>query len=102
MDNPLAPLVKIRGNLANVVSEHGLRIEQFVVIPGKNPQGPHRVSVKMFTTEDDQPDAIEVKMAEMARKEEQEEKAKHREEKLGALPQALEQIEQDLEGGGLL
>jgi hypothetical protein len=53
--NPLAPLSKLRDRVAAAVKARGLILQQFVVIPGADPNGPHRAQIVLVPDEDWKP-----------------------------------------------
>lgn len=76
--NPLAPIAKLRDRVAAAMKAKGLILQQFIVIPGADPAGPHRAQVVLTIDEDFKPDEPPVndpefervmKEAEMAEKE---------------------------------
>lgn len=55
--NPLAPLAKLRDRVAAAARAKGLVLQQFVVVPGNDPEGPHRAQVVLLLDEDWKPEA---------------------------------------------
>jgi hypothetical protein len=53
--NPLAPLSKLRDRVAAAVKARGLILQQFVVIPGGDPNGPHRAQIVLVPDDDWKP-----------------------------------------------
>lgn len=53
--SPLAPLSKLRDRVAAAVKARGLILQQFVVIPGGDPKGPHRAQIVLVPDEDFKP-----------------------------------------------
>lgn len=101
MTNPLSDLVTIRGNLGRIVKEHGLQIDHYLVVPGPNPEGPHRVMVIMHIG-GEQPDSMDLQFNEIVKNEEDAKRKEHRAEQFQSFTEDLDEIDDDLSGGGLL
>lgn len=99
--NPLADLVAIRGNLTKVVKPHGLQIDHYLVVPGATAEGPHRVMVIMHIG-GEQPDSMDLQFNEIVKNEEDAKRKEHRAEQFNSFTDDLDEIDEDLSGGGLL
>lgn len=102
-DSPLANLSTIRGNFADLVKEHNLKVDQFFVVPAPDGEGPHHCMVIMHLDEGTEADSMDLKFSEIVKQEQDIERKEHREEThFNSFTDDLDEIDRDLGTGGLL